>query len=314
MTATPSAPTQAAQRTIRGVDVASYQGPPGQWAPAAGRIKWAAVKVTELEPNGIEYVNPDASADWDYLAQKNLGRVGYLFGHPSTSATATVEFFAHQIRSMGLRNSDGVALDLEVTDGLGPTDVDKWAAHVMSELHDRLHRMPVLYTFLSFAEAGNTASLGKYPLWIADPSSPPGHPRIPLPWKTWTMHQYDISGSIDRDVANFATKAGMERALGKVKGAVVTDLGGSQTGDLMSIRWPNGTTIVAGLGTNGFVQTTRWHPSDRTWGPWRDVSPEKALGTAGMIAWGETMGHLYYVNSTGAVIQLTTNNGGATWT
>ncbi len=299
---------------IRGVDVASYQGPPGNWVSAAGRIKWAAVKVTELEPNGLKYVNPDAMADWTYLGKNNLARVAYLFGHPSTSATDTVEFFAQTVRGLGFSNTDGMALDLEVTDGLGPSEVDKWAAHVMAELHDRLHRMPALYTYLSFAEAGNTASLGRYPLWIADPSSRPGHPRVPAPWKNWAMHQYDISGPIDRDVGHYPTKRAMERALGKVKGSGVTNLGGSISGDLTSVRWPSGITIVAGLGTNGFVQTSRFHPSDGTWGPWRDVSPETAIGTAGLVAWDDTMGHLYYTKATGEVIQLTTNNAGATWT
>src|SRR5215470_13170873 len=151
-----------AQRMVAGVDVASFQGTPRDWAPAAGQIRWAAVKLTELEPNGVRYVNPDAAADWTYLAQQRLGRIAYLFGHPSVSAVDTVDFFTHELRSLRLRATDGVALDLEVTDGLGPASVDKWAAEVMASLHARLSRVPVLYTFLSFAEAGNTATLGKY--------------------------------------------------------------------------------------------------------------------------------------------------------
>jgi len=301
-------------RTLPGVDVASYQGPPGNWVGEAGQIKWAAVKITEFEPNGVKYVNPDALADWNYLAAHNLGRIGYMFGHPATSVTDSVDLFTTEIRSLGLRNTDGVALDLEVTDGLGPASVDRWAAQVLANLHDRLHRMPVVYTFLSFAQAGNTASLGKYPLWIADPSSPQGSPRVPSPWTTWAIHQYDISGSIDRDAANYATLAAMQKALGKMEGAVVKNLGGSLAGGTSAIRWESGITVVAGLGTNGYVQTTRFHPSDGTWGPWRDVSPEKAIGIAGMVAWAQNSGKLYFTNESHQVIQLTTNDAGATWT
>src|SRR6185437_4028557 len=52
---------------LHGVDVASFQGRPANWKHLAGPISWAAVKITELEPNGVHYVNPDAAADWAYL-------------------------------------------------------------------------------------------------------------------------------------------------------------------------------------------------------------------------------------------------------
>ena len=218
---------------ITGVDVSSFQGEPGAWRAEAGRIRWAAVKLTELEPNGVHYLNADAAADWAYLAEQKMGRLAYLFGHPSVNVLETVEFFTHELRSLGLGDADGVVLDLEVTDGRGPAEVDAWSAEVMASLQWRLHRTPVLYTFLSFAEAGNTASLGKYPLWIADPSSPAGKPRVPLPWKRWTLHQYSISGPIDRDIANFPSLAAMGQALGKPEEQPqVQDLGGTIAGDV----------------------------------------------------------------------------------
>ena len=73
----------------------------------------------------------------------------------------------------------------------------------------------LLYTFLSFAEAGNCDGLGGWPLWIANPSSPAGRPVVPAPWKTWAVHQYAISGSIDRDVAAYPSLEAMRAALGK---------------------------------------------------------------------------------------------------
>lgn len=295
---------------LHGVDVSSFQGPPSNWKHAAGPISWAAVKITELEPNGVHYVNPDAAADWAYLDRQNLNRVAYLFGHPSVNAGATVDFFLSQLNRLGLHDGDGIALDLEVTDGLGPAAVSAWARNVASQLHKRTGRQPVIYTFLSFAESGNCAGLGHYPLWIADPSSPMGRPRVPRPWTTWTMHQHSIVGSIDRDVAKFASPAAMRAALGKPKESHVRNLGGSNTSALAAIRWDNGVTVVAGMGKNGFIQATRF---DGKWSAWTNVSPGKALHPPAMIAWGKGTGHLYYTDLHGDVIQLSTGNYGQHW-
>ena len=297
-------------RLLHGVDVSSFQGLPSNWKHAAGPISWAAVKITELEPNGVHYVNPDAGPDWAYLERQNLNRVAYLFGHPSVNAGDTVTFFLSQLNRLGLHDGDGIALDLEVTDGLGPAAVSAWARNVASQLHNRTGRQPVIYTFLSFAESGNCAGLGHYPLWIADPSSPMGRPRVPGPWTTWTMHQHSIIGSIDRDVAKFASPAAMRAALGKPKESHVHNLGGSNTSALAAIRWDNGVTVVAGMGKNGFIQATRY---DGKWSAWTNVSPGKALHPPAMIAWGKGTGHLYYTDEHGDVIELATGNYGQHW-
>jgi lysozyme len=300
-----------ARRMLRGVDVSSFQGRPAQWRGRARSIHWAAVKITELEPNGTRYVNPDAADDWAFLHRKKKVRVAYLFGHPSVSASDTVSFFLHEVGKLGLHDDDGVALDIEVTDGLGPSAVDEWCADVTAELRKKTGRHPVVYTFLSFAEAGNCNRLGDRPLWIADPSSRAGRPRVPGPWKTWAMHQYNISGSIDRDVAKFTSRAAMAAALGKHKEPDLKNLGGANTSALCSVRWDNGFTVVAGLGQDGFVQAIRW---DGKWGPWKDISSEKALHPPTMIAWGNGHGHLYYTNAAGDVIEIGTGDYGKTWT
>jgi Glycosyl hydrolases family 25 len=202
---------------LPGVDVSSFQGLPAQWRPKAGNIAWAAVKITELETNGTRYVNPDAAADWAALKHGGKGRIGYLFGHPGTSAAGTVELFTTELGRLGLADRDGVALDLEVTDGRTPAQVAAWSENVLAALASKLDRTPLVYTFLSFAGAGNCAGLGKYPLWIADPSSPEGKPRVPGPWRAWAIHQYVTGGTIDRDLATWPTVAAMSDAIGKHK-------------------------------------------------------------------------------------------------
>ncbi len=299
------------RRRLRGVDVSSFQGRPAQWKGEAGRIAFAAVKITELEPNGTRYVNPDAAADWAFLHRRGKVRVAYLFGHPSVSPTETVSFFLHHVRRLGLHDDDAIALDIEVTDGRGPSAVDAWCATVTSELHRRTGRRPLVYTFLSFAQAGNCNRLGRYPLWIADPSSRAGHPRVPHPWRTWTLHQYNITGAIDRDIARFTSRAAMRAALGK-KEPMVKNLGGSNTSALSVVRWSNGDTVVAGIGKDGFIRAIRW--ANGKWGDWHDITKHKALHPPAMIAWGNGHGHLYFTNEAGDVIQIGTGDFGRTWT
>jgi len=201
--------------TIRGVDVASFQGLPGQWKAAAGNIDFAAVKVTELQPAGTRYVNPDAAADWAFLGQQGHARIAYLFAHPTASAAATAEFFASELGQLGYTDRDIICIDLETADGQAPGHVASWTAQLAELLAGTLDRNPLLYTFLNFAQAGNCAGLGHLPLWIADPSSPAGHPRVPAPWPEWVIHQYAITGGIDRDQGNYPTAAAMTAALGR---------------------------------------------------------------------------------------------------
>jgi lysozyme len=201
--------------SLLGVDVASFQGQPGQWQAHAGAIDFAAVKVTELQPGGGEYVNPDALADWAYLGQRGTARIGYLFAHPSTLPSETAGLFAAILGHMGLQPGDGIAIDLETTDGLGPAQVAAWGRAVAGALQAVLRRPPLVYTFPDFGEAGYCAGLGQYPLWISDPSSPMGHPVVPQPWESWAIHQFAApAGGIDRDIAAWPSPAAMRAAVG----------------------------------------------------------------------------------------------------
>lgn len=302
---------------LPGVDVSSFQGPPGDWVAAAGDIDWGAVKLTELEANGTRYVNPDVQADWDWLKANNKGRIAYFFGHPSVSADDTVSFFLSELNKIGLHNTDAVCLDLEVTDGLGPAAVSAWADDVQSQLESTIDRTPLLYTFIDFAQEGNCAGLGRYPLWIAAPSDPPGQPEVPAPWTSWAIHQYDISGNIDRDVANYASQAAMFEALGKnttpdpPPEPDMTKLGGNVSA-ISSTRWPDGEILVCGIGTDSYVWTCIWNQNH--WSVWRKVSPTKAKGNPSVIAWENGNGKLYYIETSGETVEMTTTNNGYTWT
>jgi hypothetical protein len=207
---------------IKGVDVASFQGEPGAWSklPAARDAQWAGVKFTELEANGNHFVNPDAKADWDWLWYQEhhegrpMGRIAYLFAHPSRSVNDTLALFKSVTDELGLLDTDGVAIDLETTDGMSPAAVSSWARELAAEMAKLYGRRPVIYTYEDFIHQGNCDGLGNYFLWIASIRTP-GLPSIPGVWQDWFAQQYVINGAIDQDVAHFSTLAAMRAAMGR---------------------------------------------------------------------------------------------------
>lgn len=215
---------------IKGVDVASFQGLPGEWTklPAAQGIQWAAVKFTELKPDGTRYVNPDAKADWDWLwwqehhEDRPMGRIAYLFAHPSVSVPDTVAHFKSVTDRLGLLDTDGVAFDLEVTDGLHPAQVAAWGQALARELAMVYGRRPILYTYENFIQVGNCDGLTGCLLWIASITTP-GIPRVPRPFQDWFAQQYGISGAIDQDVAHFSALSAMRAAMGRPSLKTVED-------------------------------------------------------------------------------------------
>jgi hypothetical protein len=99
--------------------------------------------------------------------------------------------------------------------------------------------------------------------------------------------------------------------LGKPEEPDMLNLGGKIAGALASARWPNGVTVVAGLGRDGFIQAARFEHGK--WSGWTNVSPGKALGAPALVAFAAASGHLYYTGTSGEVIELTTTNAGKTW-
>lgn len=153
-------------------------------------------------------------AAWKVLGELGIARGSYHFAHPDNDPAAEARFFLAAVETAGLRDTDMLALDLEISRGMSPAHVAAYGRKWCSDVRAATGREPLVYTFLSFAETGNCAGLGGYPLWIADPSSPPGRPRVPGPWKTWALHQYGQQG-VDLDLADYPDATAMTRAHGK---------------------------------------------------------------------------------------------------
>lgn len=196
---------------IAGLDASNVNGTL-DWPSLARQhsLSFVFLKATE----GTGFRDALFPAAWKATGALGLVRGAYHFAHPGQDAHAQAEAFLSYVRAAGLEDHDLLALDLEVTDGRAPAAVSAWAQEFCSAVQAGSGRSVLVYTFISFAEAGNCAGLGSHPLWIADPSSAPGSPRVPGPWKTWAVHQYGQQG-LDLDMANFPAKSSMRAALGR---------------------------------------------------------------------------------------------------
>ena len=189
-----------------GIDLSSFQ-PSFDWAAEKGRISFAFIKATE----GTTIRDPDFATNWQQAKALGIVRGAYHFAHPSNGAAAESQAFLDVVRAHGLTAGDLLALDLETSDGLSPARVAEYAGNWCADVHKATGHTPIVYTFLAFAQQGNCAGLGRYPLWIAEPSAPAGRPVVPEPWSTWKFHQYGTTrvgtNTVDVNVFNGDTAA-----------------------------------------------------------------------------------------------------------
>jgi lysozyme len=185
---------------LHGADISAYQSttvPDGDFV---------IIKATE----GLTYVSSKLSAQLADARKKGKLVGFYHFGHPKNDPVAECEHF-HSVVASKINDGDVVVLDHEVSDGMSAAHCATWAKQWLQHAELRLIRRPVVYTYLSFAKEGRCAGLGGYPLWIAHYTTA-GHPSVPAPWSTWTLHQYTDTPT-DKNV--FAGSVADWRALGR---------------------------------------------------------------------------------------------------
>lgn len=135
-------------------------------------------------------------------ANKALGH--YHFAHPTQDP---IKEAANFLAQAGARPGEVLALDLEASEGSWQQRLDyalKWLAYVKNKTGGH----PFFYTYTSYitdmlsaATSAQKAELLDYPLWIADPNNPAGHPSLGG-WALWTVHQYGIIGGLDNNLLN----------------------------------------------------------------------------------------------------------------
>jgi lysozyme len=183
----------------QGIDVSSFQGA-FDWQAKKGTISFGFAKATE----GNTVTDPQFARNWQQIKAMGIVRGAYCFGHPSDGAATNAAHFLSVVRAQGLEAGDLLALDLEVSDGLAPAQVAAFGRNWCAEVKAATGHTPIVYTYVDFALEGNCAGLGGYPLWIADPNHPAGHPTVPAPWTKWEFQQYATS-TVDEDVFNGTT-------------------------------------------------------------------------------------------------------------
>ncbi|MFC6084569.1 glycoside hydrolase family 25 protein [Sphaerisporangium aureirubrum] len=181
---------------LHGVDVSNWQGSV-DWAEHAGDgVDFGFAKASE----GTGFTDKWFARNWLAMRENWLVCGAYHFGHPKADPVDQARHFLDVVDAAGgLRRGDLIALDLERSGHLPPREVAAFArrwCHVISLVTGV---RPLIYTFMAFARRGYCQGLGDYPLWIAAPSRPKGHPVVPPPWERWTIHQY-AHGSTDRNV------------------------------------------------------------------------------------------------------------------
>lgn len=219
----PGLATRAApDATIRGIDVASWQGQPDWRLVAAAGIRFAITKATE----GVGYLNPTFARNWLEILAAGMQRGAYHFAEPDVNRPEDEAdyFLANVHRVGGLAAGDMLALDLEDKEGsLGQMSegaVAAWALAWLRYVERQTGVVPLLYTgAYVISEHGLTdPAFARYPLWLASYREAP--PPAPAPWSGIAIWQHSDKGSMQGIVGNvdlnrFLGTAEQLAALGK---------------------------------------------------------------------------------------------------
>ncbi|OIR42068.1 hydrolase [Corynebacterium sp. NML140438] len=190
------ADAQSIPGLISGVDVADHQRPGGtpiNWkmAGTVGGQHFAFVKATE----GTTYKNSFYEEDVKAAADAGLKVGAYHYARPAMDPIAQARHFADVINAGPAQQLPPV-LDLEVDEGLGPTQLAAWTQIFLAELERATGKRPMLYTYRYFwyERMNNTNAFTSYPLWLAAYQNQP--PRPVGGWDKLTFWQRSDSGRV----------------------------------------------------------------------------------------------------------------------
>lgn len=182
---------------IKGIDVAGYQA---ENYDVSG-LDFVVVKATE----GTSYKNPKYDAQVKHARDKALVVGHYHFVNSTSSMDAQATYF---VKTATEKAGEFLVLDWENT---GVDNAEK--NEFIKKTKALAPGLKVgLYCNKDYWKNRDHSNYAGDFLWIADPSSPAGHPDVR---HAWTIHQYSSAGGVDRDVANFANRGAMAVWAGK---------------------------------------------------------------------------------------------------
>jgi beta-N-acetylhexosaminidase len=184
----------------QGMDVSSAQGSVDWQAAYNNGARFAYVKASE----GISYLNPSFSQQYNGSYNIGMIRGAYHFAHPSSSTgTAQADYF---LSHGGGWSADGrtlpPALDLQNNPsgaqcyGLSAAGMVSWIKAFSDEMHLKTDKYPMIGTTFAWWNActGNSSAFASTnPFWLDSyTTSPPSS--IPAGTPTWTIWQSASSG------------------------------------------------------------------------------------------------------------------------
>jgi lysozyme len=175
---------------MNGIDVSHHQGPIDWIAVRNSGISFAFVKASE----GLSCTDPMFRTNWANAHNAGILRGAYHFFRPGSDPQQQA---AHFLAQLGTDPGElPPVLDIELLDGVAPAEVIARAGTCLHSITSALIA-PILYTGTSFWRdtLKNSASLAKYPLWIAHYTHALS-PTVPRPWSTWTFWQHSQEGRI----------------------------------------------------------------------------------------------------------------------
>lgn len=199
-----------------GIDV--YEGSGNiDWTQVvmSGRV-FASIKSAE----GVNYRDSRYKSNYEGAGAAGVLRMTYIYAHPNDSPRGTVDNLLGAIA--GTSPELGIALDLEVTDGVSNTQLQAWVDAFAADLSAKNGEAPLDYSYPAFIHGhklrfGLSKSCG---LWIADygVTSPPQG----MDWAFW---QYSSTGRVpgvqgNCDLDEFNGDVTALKAWAKAKGAI----------------------------------------------------------------------------------------------
>lgn len=188
--------------TVQGLDVTWYEGTVDWPQVAASGVAFAFVRFAD----GLS-VDPAFAGNYAGIKAAGMIRGAYQTLRPGQDPFAQADLLLAAIGSLGPGDLAPV-LDVEVTDGLTPSQVGQAVEAWSSAIQLATGRLPFIYTGRYFWNSSvNSPASADNPLCVADWGA--GCPDTPALWNDWEFWQYTdsgsvpgVSGQVDRDVFN----------------------------------------------------------------------------------------------------------------
>ena len=172
-----------------GLDVSHFQGDVDWPSVAAAGKRFAITKATE----GISYIDPNFTQNWQQIEQVNITRGAYHFFVPNDDAAKQAQHF---IASVTLEPGDlPPILDIEEAQGEATGKLQSQIKVWLQTVEAHYGIKPIIYSDYSFLNTYLKDGFCDYPLWMADYSSTP--PEGVGCWPHWTILQFTDSGKVN---------------------------------------------------------------------------------------------------------------------